>query len=93
MAKSIKKQLVFSKELLNKGERRAKKFGISFGEYLRYLVIKDIALDIDSEELENVSEEIEESIGIALTEIKQGRYGVLDSEEAITKFVDSLDEK
>ena len=92
MAKTVKKQLVFSEELLTKGESRARKYGISFGEYLRYLILRDVEKDMERGNRDYVSNEIEESIGIALKDVRRGEYGVLDSQESIERFVDSLNE-
>lgn len=88
MSKSVKKQLVFSKELLSRGENKAKSYGISFGEYLRYLVVKDTSMDGQG----LLSDDLENSIGVAFEEYKNGEVGELNSREDIDKFVDSLDE-
>ena len=39
--KNITKQIAFSKEMVEKANSRAREFGVSFAEYLRYLVIED----------------------------------------------------
>ncbi len=45
MTTNIKKHFSLSSVLLSKGEMKAKKLGVPFTEYLRYLLIKDTSSD------------------------------------------------
>lgn len=56
-------------ELYARVERQAKVFGLSFPEYVRFLMIQDIR----DEPVEMVDEETEERIGQALEAHKAGR--------------------
>jgi len=87
MAKNIKKQLVFSKELLDLAEHKARKFGISFGEYLRLLIINDSEKGVDYEY--HTTPEEEDSIKKSLEDYAAGRYKILKTDKDIHEFMEN----
>lgn len=53
MTANVKKHFSLSPILLAKSERKAKKLGVPFTEYLRYLLIRDTATDETAEDIEH----------------------------------------
>ena len=88
MYQSIKKQLVFSKNLIEIAEKRANKFGITFGEYLKMLIVNDSKEDIDYS-LRVTSDE-NYQVKESLSEYQSGNYKSLKNKKDIKKFMQSL---
>jgi hypothetical protein len=87
MRKSMKvKQIPFPVELIEKVEKKRKKIGIGFPEYIRHLVLNDLEKDTE----EYVTRKEENSIGKSLKDYEEGRYTVLESEEDIDKHFNKV---
>ncbi|MBI2356730.1 hypothetical protein HYV12_01625 [Candidatus Dojkabacteria bacterium] len=82
MQDKIVKQMVFPGRLAKLIEGKAKRFGVSFAEYLRHLAIKDIETD----EYEILDEETEKEVGKALEDYRKGNYITLKTKKDIDDF-------
>jgi hypothetical protein len=90
--KRVTRQITFPKKLMDSVESRAKTFGYTFPQYVRYVLTKDIdrkdfylgpTEDIDDEELA-------ESIREGLKEYEEGKTVTLRSKKEIRDYFNSL---
>jgi len=83
----VQKLVTFSPRLYYNAEAKAKRLGVPFAEYLRYLIIKDVEEDIAN--LPMVDEETNRRIGESLKAYEEGRYTEVDptNEEQMNKLV------
>ncbi len=86
MQDKIVKQMVFPGRLAKLIESKAKRFGISFAEYLRHLAIKDI----ETEEYEILDEKTEKELGKAFEDYRKGDYVVLKDSKSIDTYFKGL---
>lgn len=82
MTNSVKKHIVLPYELYEMAQTKAKKFGFRLGEYVRYVIARDVEEDIPM-----VDEETEKEIGIALKEYKEGKYVTIHNRDELRKFL------
>ena len=75
--RSIQKLITFSPELYQLTLTRAKRFGLSFPEYIRILTVNDIKKE--TENIPFVDAETEKGIGKSLEDLKKGRYVTLST--------------
>ncbi len=73
------KQIPFPEELIEYVEKRRKKTGIGFPEYIRHLVLNDIERET------NLTEEEERDVESSLRDYSKGKFTVLKSKEDIEK--------
>ena len=90
--KRVTRQITFPKKLMDAVESRAKQYGYSFPEYVRYVLTKDVdrkdfylgpTEDIDDEELA-------ESIREGIKEYKEGKTVTLRSKREIRDYFNSI---
>lgn len=86
--KSIPKLITFSAELYQLVLDKAKRLGLSFGEYVRILAVNDVKKEVES--IPMVDEETEQRIGESLAAYKRGEYTVLKTDEDIRKHFKNL---
>lgn len=72
--------------MLTLADRRVNELGISFPEYVRYLIINDIKIVTE----EYASSKLENAIQEAREEIANGDYIVLKTNEDIDNLFDNL---
>lgn len=72
--------------MLTLADRRVNELGISFPEYVRYLIINDIKIVTE----EYASSKLENAIQEARKEIANGDYIVLKTNEDIDNLFDNL---
>jgi hypothetical protein len=87
----VKKNMTFPKKLVEILEKKAKKVGFSFPEYVRYVLLRSVEPEI--EEVEFVDEQTEKDIGQALKEYAEGKYVTLRSHKEIHDYFSKLEEK
>lgn len=51
MSKKVQKHIGFSREVIEVGKKKAKRIGMSFPEYVRFLVLRDIKDELELPEL------------------------------------------
>lgn len=68
----VQKLITFSPQLYQVVMAKAKQVGLSFGEYIRHLVVVDVKEDIGH--LPMVDAQTNEYIGQSLKDIAEGRY-------------------
>lgn len=79
------KQIKFSKILALKAEGNAKEKGLTFGEYIRHLVVNDTDLPV-----ERLDQETEKNVIKSLNDYSKGRYNVLRNKDEIKKYFDKI---
>jgi hypothetical protein len=89
MSTQIKKHMTFSSTLFNLIEDKAKKFGVSTFDYIRFLMMQDVKDDIEKIEVIEDEETIK-NIGKSLDDYENGRYTILESDKDIRSYVQSL---
>ncbi len=92
--KSVTRQITFPSKLMDMVDSRAKMFGYSFPEYVRYVLTKDIDREdfylgtteyIDDKELVDTIKE-------GIKEYEEGKCTTLSSPEEIDAYFASLDD-
>ncbi|MBI4009296.1 hypothetical protein HY357_03615 [Candidatus Roizmanbacteria bacterium] len=86
--KSVPKLITFSSELYRLVLDKAKRLGLSFGEYVRVLVVNDVKKEVES--IPMVDEETEKRIGESLKDYREGKYTVLKSDKDIENYFKNL---
>ncbi|MDO8497666.1 MAG: hypothetical protein Q7S61_03925 [bacterium] len=86
--KSIQKFITFSPELFDLAVSKAARFGMSIGEYVRYLIYDDVKKEQDSVPLVNV--ETEKRIGESLAAYKKGNYITVRSDKELKEYFENL---
>ena len=84
------KQITFSVGLLELAEKKAEKFGITFPEFVRHVIINNVADDLPVEYLD---EKTSKEVGEALEEYKQGKGTKLKSKKEIREHFKQVLEK
>ena len=84
----IQKLITFSPQLFESIEKKAKKLGISFPEYIRVLAVNDIKTIVEN--LPLVDEETEKHIARSMQDVKQGKYTVLKDDKDIENHFKDL---
>lgn len=82
MSKTVK-HIAFPMELVQRLEKKASLFGVTFSEYLRHIAINDVM-----KEVEIADEETEKSIQRSIEDIKNKRYITLKTPEEVMEFFD-----
>lgn len=85
---TIPKLFRFSQSLLKMGEKRAEQLGISFQEYVKYLIVSDIDTNYTL-----MDEETEKRVGESLKDIEKGNFVELRSSKDIVEYFDKLDKQ
>ena len=80
------KQIPFPIELIEQVDKKRKKMGIGFPEYIRHLVLNDIQ---DSKE-DYITSQEERNIAKSMKEFSEGRYTVLRNSKEIRKYFNKL---
>lgn len=83
--KRIQKLVTYSPKLFELATQRAQELGLSFNEYQRYVMAKDI----DERAIPMVDEETEKRIGESLKAYNRGEYVTIDpsNEKALNEFL------
>lgn len=83
--KRIQKLVTYSPKLFALATQRAQELGLSFNEYQRYVMAKDI----DERSIPMVDEETEKRIEESLRDYAEGRYVTIDpsDDKALNKFL------
>jgi hypothetical protein len=89
--KKVQKNIYFSDTIVKLGEKKAKTIGLSFNEWVKYLVTKEV--ETISEVYEIASPELEEAIGRGLEDHKAGRLKVLSTDKEIEDYLTKLKEE
>lgn len=84
--KRVQKMISFPPELYKMGQQKADVFGLSFPEYVRFLVMNDAK----SEPIEMVDEETEKAIGEAYEAYARGEGTIVSSKEELADYLASL---
>lgn len=82
---AITKQIVFPSHLAKNAEMRAEELGISFPDYVRYLIINDT--DLASQRTLRLSKEVTGDILKARGNYASGEYSTLSTDDEIDRFV------
>lgn len=87
---SITKQVVFSEDLVGKAEERAQSLGITFPEYVRFLIVQDTKQVTEQEWILNspTAQEIIKSVAAH----KAGDFRTLGSDKDIDSYIDEMSE-
>ena len=91
MAKSITKQITFPVQLLKVLEPKAKMYGYSFPAYVRYVLTKEMEKEFEKKQLTVLEKELSKGLDKSIKDYKKGRTIALDSDEAIDKFFETLE--
>lgn len=83
----VQKLITFSPQLYENIFAKARRLGLSFGEYMRHLAIIDVKDEI--EHLPMVDEETEKRIGQSLKDLAEGHYVEIDpsDEKALNRVL------
>lgn len=84
----IQKLITFSSDLFNLGEKKAKRLGLPFTEYIRYLLVSDVK--DEAEPIEMLDEETSKRVEQGLKDHKEGRYTLAGTPEEIQAHLDKL---
>lgn len=87
--KVVKKQMTFPTALADSIEIKAKKYGFTFPEYVRHLLLNSLELQ-DSSDVEYADAETEAMIEQAHKEYESGNYVTLKTKEDIENYLASL---
>lgn len=90
---STQKLITFSHDLYQLGSRRAKKLGIPFAEYIRFLLVNDVKEESIDADIETLDAQTDAQIGQALADIRQGNYSTAQDANSLQKHLDSLKQK
>lgn len=85
---TVAKTITLTKDLYEDAEKTANQLGVSFPEYVRYLIIDDKREYL--RKIEILDEETEKELGEAMEDYKKGNYAVLTSEAEIDEYFDNL---
>lgn len=88
---SVQKIITFSPTLYQYGLKMANRKGVSFQDYMRHLLLKDI--DEKDEPLYMVDEETEKGIGQSLKDYEEGHYVTAHTREDLDRILDGLTEE
>jgi hypothetical protein len=90
--KRVTRQITFPKKLMDSVESRAKQYGYSFPEYVRYLLTKDVEKkDFYIGPTEYIDdEELAESIREGIKEYQEGKTVTLRSKREIRAYFNSI---
>lgn len=90
-AHSVQKIITFSETLYANGLNSARAKGITFQEYIRHLLVRD--LENSQLPLQTLDEATEKRVGKALQDYKQGRYSVVNNTKELHQLLNELDKK
>ena len=82
MSASVKKHIVLPHELYEMAATKAKKFGFRLGEYVRYVIARDVEDDIPM-----VDEETEKQIGESIMGFRRGEGVRIRNNKELKKFL------
>jgi hypothetical protein len=90
--KSVTRQITFPKKLMDSVESRAKDFGYSFPQYVRYVLTKEVEKkDFYIGPTEYIDdEELAESIREGIKEYQEGKTVTLRSKKEILAYFNSI---
>lgn len=81
----VKKQMTFPTALADTLEGRAKKYGFTFPEYVRHLLLQSVELD-DSSEVEYLDPATEALVAESMKQYERGEYITLRTTKEIEDF-------
>lgn len=82
------KLITFSEDLYKLADEKAKKLGLAFTEYVRFLVVGDVKKNIEEREI--ISQEVETRVKKSLEDLKKGNYKELKSNDEIVSHFKNL---
>ena len=88
--KSVTRQITFPKKLMDTVESRAKDFGYSFPQYVRYVLTKEVEGQIKNEEEIVLSEAFVEGIKESIKEVDDGKAVTLKTKKEVRDYFTSL---
>lgn len=88
--KSVTRQITFPKKLMDTVESRAKDFGYSFPQYVRYVLTKEVEGQIKNEEEIVLSEDFVEGIKESIKEVDDGKAVTLKTKKEVRDYFTSL---
>lgn len=86
----INKKIAFSNTLYGFALQQAKTKGISFEEYIRYLLVREKDHEYD-EPIYMVDEETEKAIAKGMQDLKAGRYTICNTPQEAQAYLENLD--
>lgn len=88
--KSVTRQITFPKKLMDTVESRAKDFGYSFPQYVRYVLTKEVEGQIKNEEEIVLSEDFVEGIKESIKEVDDGKAITLKKKKEVKDYFTAL---
>ena len=88
--KSVTRQITFPKKLMDTVESRAKDFGYSFPQYVRYVLTKEVEGQIKNEEEIVLSEDFVDGIKESIKEVDDGKAVTLKTKKEVRDYFTSL---
>jgi hypothetical protein len=88
--KSVTRQITFPKKLMDTVESRAKDFGYSFPQYVRYVLTKEVEGQIKNEEEIVLSEDFVKGIKESIKEVDDGKAVTLKTKKEVRDYFTSL---
>jgi hypothetical protein len=88
--KSVTRQITFPKRLMDSVESRARDFGYSFPQYVRYVLTKEVEEQIKNEEEIILSEDFVEGIKESIKEVDEGKAVTLKTKKEIRDYFTTL---
>jgi len=82
--------ITFSPQLYKGGKQKAEKLGLSFTEYIRFLLVSDIKQSVELETMPSLSEEEETHVKQSLTEHASGGYKKLKNKKDISNYLEAI---
>lgn len=86
--KSIQKQIAFSPQLYSLLLSRARRFGLTFTDFIRVVLVNEVKEETD--DLPMVDKETEKMIGKSLKAYKEGRYTTITTKKELTDYLNNL---
>ena len=88
--KSVTRQITFPKKLMDTVESRAKNFGYSFPQYVRYVLTKEVEGQIKNEEEIILSEDLVAGIKESIKEVDEGKAVTLKTKKEVRDYFTAL---
>ena len=88
--KSVTRQITFPKKLMDTVESRAKDFGYSFPQYVRYVLTKEVEGQIKNEEEIVLSEDFVKGIKESIKEVDDGKAITLRTKKEVRDYFTAL---
>lgn len=89
-SQNIQKMVTFSPVLYQMGKHKAQQLGLTFTDYIRYLIVDDVKPSVDRTDMPLMDDETERNVRISLEQYKQGDYTTMKTKKDIDDFINSL---